>query len=450
MNKDYTHIISQLSLRLFSALWETEIAGRQLVVEVEQQLVEILRLVGLQVVEMILRQLSKKVTRSAEQQGLTVHRRIWVKYAVIFGCIEVESPYLWDRKNHRSARPVKEQLGIKHGGRSLALQRVLTDFGIEESFGQAAKRFQEHYGWEIERGTVRREVEEIGSAAEKYVDMKLLEAFLSYEQPDAKPATDDRVIVELDGCQIRTAKKVESASANVTPKRHLPVSSRPHEWREVRVGFARQLQEPESRTFVARMSKYPEIVQRLVSAACDRGMKRNSQVIAIADGGNGLRESLTAFFPKLQFILDRAHAKQHLYDTAEAMGLRETDRHCWVTEQIHNLDSGQVQKVLEMLFSYQGIGADKVQNLYQYLGRFADAVHYDYFRAQGLPIGSGEIESAHRYIPQKRLKIPGASWHPDTINPLLALRVIRANNWWQDFWQYLKHCSLSPSMTMAG
>jgi hypothetical protein len=45
---------------------------------------------------------------------------------------------------------------------------------------------------------------------------------------------------------------------------------------------------------------------------------------------------------------------------------------------------------------------------------------YDYFRAMGLPIGSGEVESAHRYIPQKRLKIPGATWHPDTINPMLA------------------------------
>lgn len=69
-----------------------------------------------------------------------------------------------------------------------------------------------------------------------------------------------------------------------------------------------------------------------------------------------------------------------------------------------------------------------------YLERFKDACKYRIFRYIGLPIGSGEIESAHRYIPQKRLKIPGATWHPNTINPMLALRVIRANNWWEDFW----------------
>ncbi|MEH2169660.1 MAG: hypothetical protein V7K41_23990 [Nostoc sp.] len=55
-----------------------------------------------------------------------------------------------------------------------------------------------------------------------------------------------------------------------------------------------------------------------------------------------------------------------------------------------------------------------VLNFSKYLERFRSAVHYDQYRALGLPIGSGEVESAHRYISQKRLKIPGATWHPDT------------------------------------
>ena len=87
-----------------------------------------------------------------------------------------------------------------------------------------------------------------------------------------------------------------------------------------------------------------------------------------------------------------------------------------------------------MLKKYRGQGQKRIANLFEHLQRFVDAVNYDYFRAIGLPIGSGEVESAHRYIPQKRLKISGATWHPDTINPMLALRIIRANNWWSDFW----------------
>ena len=37
-------------------------------------------------------------------------------------------------------------------------------------------------------------------------------------------------------------------------------------------------------------------------------------------------------------------------------------------------------------------------------------------------------------IPQKRLKIPGASWNADSIDPMLALRILRADDWWEDFW----------------
>jgi hypothetical protein len=59
---------------------------------------------------------------------------------------------------------------------------------------------------------------------------------------------------------------------------------------------------------------------------------------------------------------------------------------------------------------------------------------YNEFKEKGYPIGSGEVESAHKSIPQKRMKIPGACWHPSSINPILSLRILRANDWWDDFW----------------
>src|SRR6266849_639191 len=79
---------------------------------------------------------------------------------------------------------------------------------------------------------------------------------------------------------------------------------------------------------------------------------------------------------------------------------------------------------------------DRLRRLIAHLTRFADAVHYAEYKERGWPIGSGEIESAHRYVPQERLKIAGACWHPQSVNPMLALRVIRINGWWDDFWQW--------------
>ena len=52
-----------------------------------------------------------------------------------------------------------------------------------------------------------------------------------------------------------------------------------------------------------------------------------------------------------------------------------------------------------------------------------------------LPIGSGEIESAHIYVIQKRLKLAGAFWAEENAENMLALRVARANKEWELYWQ---------------
>lgn len=35
---------------------------------------------------------------------------------------------------------------------------------------------------------------------------------------------------------------------------------------------------------------------------------------------------------------------------------------------------------------------------------------------------------------QARMKLPGAWWKQETMNPILALQTLRANDWWETFW----------------
>ena len=62
---------------------------------------------------------------------------------------------------------------------------------------------------------------------------------------------------------------------------------------------------------------------------------------------------------------------------------------------------------------------------------------FDYQGAleQGLPIGSGEIESAHRYVVQQRLKRPRAWWRLEQAEAMLALRLNQVNGHWEEYWQ---------------
>lgn len=183
MNQDYTDIIQQVSQVLLQAIKQREFNLAQKVDKLDGELAKLLRLIGLQVISMLLNGLAQQVTQEAKRPGLVVHRRPEIKYSVIFGTVEVSSPYLWNKKEGWGIRPVKEKLGIEHGEHSLAVKRALTDFGSEESFGQACKRFEEHYGWKVERSYVRREVETIAFLAEKYVESRLLELATSLHPP---------------------------------------------------------------------------------------------------------------------------------------------------------------------------------------------------------------------------------------------------------------------------
>ena len=53
-------------------------------------------------------------------------------------------------------------------------------------------------------------------------------------------------------------------------------------------------------------------------------------------------------------------------------------------------------------------------------------------------MGSGEVESAHRYLIQARLKLSGAWWKIDNAAKILALRVTRASQDWNAYWRDLE------------
>ena len=184
----------------------------------------------------------------AKAAGLTIHRSKRIKYLSLFGAIEIPSPYLWDKNTRIGARPVKDQLRIEHGDLSKAVQRALTDFGAEESFGQAAKRFEEHYGWEINRASVRREVEKIAQKAEKFVEVKLFIARLKALKSLTTRPNIEQLLVELDGCHIRTGILLPVEKAEVTKKRRLLKRKRESDWKEVRVGLVRPVSDKEKRT----------------------------------------------------------------------------------------------------------------------------------------------------------------------------------------------------------
>lgn len=408
--------------------------GSKGVLDEDEDILEIVREVGRRVVQRRLNERARHAVEAAcASPGRQVHEHHKIMVKHIFGETSVDSPYVWNRTAGGGERPVSKSLGLCDGTSSKLLQKALTSFGAEESFGRAAELFAEHYGWSLHRTTVRRTTESWAQQAQDFVETRLAKEAENFEAPLSTRPGVEWVLTEVDGSMLRTGTLQPSDKPGLTPKRQAPKRERVEEWREARVGLTRLPQEVE-KTYVARMGEYEEICSQLFGAAVGRGLSSQTQVHAVSDGGNGLREALEAALPNVHFTLDRAHLSKHFYEAADAQGLKDIARWQWAERHLARIDIGDVAGVLEELRQHKGRGRRRVQRLAKHLTRFQDAVHYDAVRAAGLPIGSGEVESAQRTIPQKRMKLPGACWHPSNINPMLALRVIRANGWWQDFW----------------
>jgi len=430
MQGRYEDLVEKLGKEIAEAILDNETGLAKRARLIDKDVAELLRQAGQAAMILIFAVLGGQLADEAKAAGLTVQSRPVITYNVIFGPIEVESPYLW--KNGESSKPVRDQMGLTHQGRSEAVERALTDFGMEDSFRHAAERFEEHYGWHVDDSTVRRVTEAVGAQVEEYLRDKLEKERKAYDLPlDERPGVD-RLVAELDACKVRTGVLVpsEATEENDNPEKRNRVIN----WRDVRIGLITDL-DGQEKGYVGRVDTYPVVVHQLFSLAVKQGLSSKTQVIAVADGGNGIREELQRQFPHVQFILDQPHMKDHLYETAEAMGFEGDERKKWVNEKRELIETGRARDAIDQIRDeYARTSIDSVRRLIAYLDKYEDAIDYQKFKSLGLPIGDGEVESAHRYVPQKRLNLPGACWHPDNVNPMLSLRVLRADDWWEDFW----------------
>lgn len=62
-----------------------------------------------------------------------------------------------------------------------------------------------------------------------------------------------------------------------------------------------------------------------------------------------------------------------------------------------------------------------------YLEVHRDHINYQDFKAMGLPLGSGMVESACKWLIQQRFKGVGMRWSEDGFNHLLHLRLAWVN-----------------------
>lgn len=158
-----------------------------------------------------------------------------------------------------------------------------------------------------------------------------------------------------------------------------------------------------------------------------------NQLIFIVDGAAWIQQYLTQRFPNSTHILDFFHAKEHLTDFAKLHFKNSVTRHNWIKKQETELLEGTALKVIDNISKLRKLSAvaqDEQVKLLAYYKNNASRMSYKLFRDQGLMIGNGPMEAAHRTVIQTRMKRSGQRWTIKGAQAMLNLRVIRESNRW--------------------
>jgi hypothetical protein len=300
------------------------------------------------------------------------------------------------------------------------LERVLTDFGCEHSFAQAAQSFQEHYGFELGASAVR-------ATTLKHAQRARAKLQAQYQQPfRVLPAMgEEHVIAEADGTMICTV--------GAGPKK----GNRPREWKEMRL-VAAQAKGSTRTVYGATFESVQDTGQRWGHCARQAGWGLNSHIHAVGDGADWIRsQSREVFGIQATFLCDFFHVSEYL--GAAAPCCRPAQPNSWRRTQQKRLRRGDVHKVIGALDDHlEPIGTPEeeapVRNGHRYMTNRLDCLDYPRALALGLPIGSGMIESGHRHVLHARLKKAGAAWLHDHADQIAHLRVLRANQQWPSLW----------------
>ena len=156
-----------------------------------------------------------------------------------------------------------------------------------------------------------------------------------------------------------------------------------------------------------------------------------SRLVFITDGATWIKNWITDSFPEAIAILDYYHACEHLHQFVEnGMNQEREKRKQWFEKQKALLLESKVNQVIENIKLTKAKSSEK-EKLVKYYQSNIERMDYKSYRQLGCGIiGSGAIESAHRIVVQKRMKLSGQHWSRQGVNNMLRLRVCAMNKQW--------------------
>lgn len=216
------------------------------------------------------------------------------------------------------------------------------------------------------------------------------------------------------------------------------VLTREEQWREMklaRIFTGPKVVELSSRRRAIRHSVYLSHLGGVEAflPKLERHLTQLPGKVILGDGARWIWNWAEDNYPGAVQILDFYHAKEKLVLFARHQFGDEDRRRNWIKQQADRLLNNELESVLATVRSCRarnGEASRAKSKLLDYYIEHDDRMQYKTYRDQGLLIGSGPIEAAHRSVIQQRMKLSGQKWSISGAQAIANLRCYRASQAW--------------------
>jgi hypothetical protein len=344
---------------------------------------------------------------------------------------------LKESENARGVYPLDQFLKIDHAPfkTTYRMMAAIAKEGIKcTSYPRSAAEITEKYHFEISPAQVKRITDYVGRLAYlsdcERADSARETENQKIDRRKRRRRQNDVLYIEFDGSMVDTRVETEGSSWKECKIALAFSSANFHRWINHE---GEECQALGKRDIVGIIGSVDDFRYHVLALAKRNDYDYCSEVVVITDGAKWIIPFVENLFPRATHILDKFHAKENASRFANAVKSGKNQKAAYAKKLNELIDAGDVDGLLKMTEAYkEWKSRNGILNFHTYVASHQKCMNYPEYEKKGYFVGSGAIESCHRYVMQNRMKQPGQRWNVDTGQGILSLKSRYESGNWND------------------
>jgi hypothetical protein len=319
--------------------------------------------------------------------------------------------------------PLDDMLKLRgYSNMTLGLVEESLHLATDTAYDKASENLEKLTGIKVSGRQIQNLAKEEGQRIIRQIDEERQEIFENSIKPEHKESRE-RVFVQVDGTFVKNRDKKSSRSM------------------ECKVGiiYSKTAKTAKNRKKILDKRTYAtthgvQTFREEFIAECNRwGVWEAKEILFLGDGANWIKRICSEDFPGAVYLLDFWHLAEHIKRALGEDHSRAAEN--WIEDIRNEYDVNLLLSRIKGLYARirDPDTQEKLRDLYEYVKSNEEGIlNWEKINSLG---ASGAIEKTVDVAVARRFKRRGMSWLNQGLSSLLALRVLKLNGEWDNYWR---------------